>query len=155
MSAGAVQLAAIGQQDAYLTGMPAVSYFSAVYRRHTPFSLQAFNIPFQGQQIQWGAQSVCRIPYKGDLVRGATLAVTLPALAPTSTDFSWPISINLQRPIPFLFINGNLSAALQVNIGVLDTYAISTALGPTGWLSQSALNPYVSYSTNPSKYTFN
>lgn len=155
MSAGAVQLAAIGQQDAYLTGMPAVSYFSAVYRRHTPFSLQAFNIPFQGQQIQWGAQSVCRIPYKGDLVRGATLAVTLPALAPTSTDFSWPISINLQRPIPFLFINGNLSAALQVNIGVLDTYAISTALGPTGWLSTSALNPYVSYSTTTSKFTFN
>ena len=155
MSAGAVQLAAIGQQDAYLTGVPAVSYFTAVYRRHTPFSLQAFNIPFQGQQIQWGAQSVCRIPYKGDLVRGATLAVTLPALAPTSTDFSWPISINLQRPIPFLFVNGNLATALQVNIGVLDTYSISSALGPTGWLSTSPLDPFVSYSTTTSKFVFN
>ena len=152
MSAGAVQLAAIGQQDAYLTGEPSVTYFSGVYRRHTPFSLQAFSIPFQGQQFQWGAQSVCRIPYKGDLVRSTTLAVTLPALAPTTTDYTWPKSVNLQRPIPYFFINGNMTSAKVVDIGVLDTYSTATV---SQWLGvASTANLYVSYNSGLTKFQF-
>jgi Large eukaryotic DNA virus major capsid protein/Major capsid protein N-terminus len=120
MSAGAVQLAAIGQEDAYLTGDPSVTYFSGVYRRHTPFSMQSFNIPFQGEQVQWGSQGICRIPYKGDQVRGATLAVTLPALSAVTTDYIWPLSVQLQRPIPYLVIDG---VPRQVDPGVLDVYS--------------------------------
>ena len=51
MSAGYIQLAAIGQQDAYLTGAPQVTYFSGVYRRHSPFVLEAYDIPFLDQQV--------------------------------------------------------------------------------------------------------
>lgn len=152
MSAGAVQLAAIGQQDAYLTGSPSVSYFNGVYRRNTPFSLQAFSIPFQGQQIQWGSQAVCRVPYKGDLVRGTTLAVTLPALSPVTVDFTWPVSVALQNPIPYLIIDGNYSVPKTVSIGVLDTYSTSTI---NQWLGPSAsLNAYVSYNSGLSKFAF-
>ena len=61
MSAGYIQLAAIGQQDAYLTGEPQVTYFSGVYKRHTPFVLEAYDIPFNDQVITYGGTSICRI----------------------------------------------------------------------------------------------
>jgi hypothetical protein len=80
MSAGYIQLAAIGQQDAYLTGEPQVTYFSGVYKRHTPFVLEAYDIPFNDQLITYGGTSICRIPPKGDLIRSLTLKVDLPAL---------------------------------------------------------------------------
>lgn len=152
MSAGAVQLAAIGQQDAYLTGEPSVTYFSGVYRRHTPFSLQAFNIPFQGSQVNWGSQAVCKIPYKGDLVRGATLAVTLPALAPTSTDYVWPVSVGRQKPVPYLYVNGNLATPVFVNPVGLDLYK---ATNVSSWLGGSSLASNVSLDLGTSKFLFN
>ena len=80
MSAGYIQLAAIGQQDAYLTGSPQVTYFSGIYKRHTPFVLEAYDIPFQNQQVVYGQNNICKIPPKGDLIRALTLKVDLPAL---------------------------------------------------------------------------
>jgi hypothetical protein len=151
MSAGAVQLAAIGQQDAYLTGEPSVTYFSGVYRRHTPFSLQAFNIPFQGSQVNWGSQAVCKVPYKGDLVRGATLAITLPALAPTSTDYVWPVPVGRQRPVPYLYINGNLSTPYFINPTDLDLYKLTNAVN---WLS-GPIASNVSLDVGASKFLYN
>ena len=151
MSAGAVQLAAIGQQDAYLTGEPSVTYFSGVYRRHTPFSLQAFNIPFQGSQVNWGSQAVCKIPYKGDLVRGATLSITLPALAPTSTDYVWPVPVGRQRPTPYLYINGNLSTPYVINPTDLDLYKLTNS---GDWLS-GAIASNVSLDVGAFKFLYN
>ena len=151
MSAGAVQLAAIGQQDAYLTGEPSVTYFSGVYRRHTPFSLQAFSIPFQGSQVNWGSQAVCKIPYKGDLVRGATLAVTLPALAPTSTDYVWPVAVGRQKPVPYLYINGDLTTPYFVNPISLDLYKLTNA---SSWLS-GPIASNVSLDVGTSKFLYN
>ena len=151
MSAGAVQLAAIGQQDAYLTGNPSVSYFLGVYRRHTPFSLQAFNVPFQGQQIQWGSQSVCRIPYKGDLVRSVMLAIELPALSPTSTEYIWRLPVRLQRPVPYLYINGDLVNKIAVNPVSLDIYSLGFMYI---WLDLSGLANYVEYDATRTKFFF-
>ena len=128
-----------------------MTYFSGVYRRHTPFSLQAFNIPFQGSQVNWGSQAVCKIPYKGDLVRGATLAVTLPALAPTSSDYVWPVAVGRQKPIPYLYINGDLSTPYFVNPVGLDLYKLTTA---SSWLS-GAIASNVSLDVNASKFLYN
>lgn len=151
MSAGAVQLAAIGQQDAYLTGKPEVSYFKGVYRRHTPFSLQAFSVPFQGQQIQWGSQAVCRIPYKGDLVRSVMLSVDLPALAPASANYIWRLSVGQQRPVPYLYINGNLATPNVVTPGTLDVYSSGTI---ATWLTASPLGTKVFYDSQKTKFYF-
>jgi len=90
MSAGYIQLAAIGQQDAYLTGSPQITYFSGVYRRHTPFVLEAYDIPFLDQQVSYGQNNICRIPAKGDLIRGLTLKLDLPALNNPGADWTWP-----------------------------------------------------------------
>jgi hypothetical protein len=151
MSAGAVQLAAIGQQDAYLTGSPSVSYFTGVYRRHTPFTLQAFTVPFQGQQVQWGSQAVCRIPYKGDLVRSVMVAVDLPSLSPSSTEYIWRLPVRLQRPVPYLYIDGNLTSPVKVNAVGVDTY--STGNFPL-WLGPSALATKISYDSTKTKFFF-
>ena len=151
MSAGAVQLAAIGQQDAYLTGTPSVSYFTGVYRRHTPFSLQAFSVPFQGQQVQWGSQAVCRIPYKGDLVRSVMLSVDLPALAPASANYIWRLPVGLQRPLPYLYFNGNLTTPKVVTPGVLDVYSSGTT---AAWLAASPLGTNVLYDSQKTKFYF-
>ena len=128
-----------------------MTYFSGVYRRHTPFSLQAFNIPFQGSQVNWGSQAVCKIPYKGDLVRGATLAVTLPALAPTSSDYVWPVAVGRQKPIPYLYINGDLSTPYFVNPVGLDLYKLTTA---ATWLETGTIAPYVSLDVGASKFVY-
>ena len=77
MSAGYIQLAAIGQQDAFLTGSPSVTYFQGMYSRNTPFVLEAYEIPFNGTQVNFGSQSICRIPFKGDIIRGLTLKINL------------------------------------------------------------------------------
>lgn len=151
MSAGAVQLAAIGQQDAYLTGTPSVSYFTGVYRRHTPFTLQAFSVPFQGQQIQWGTQAVCRIPYKGDLVRSVMLSVDLPALAPASANYIWRLSVGQQRPVPYLYVNGNLVTPNVVTPVSIDTYSTGTI---ATWLTASSLGSKVFYDSQKTKFYF-
>jgi hypothetical protein len=90
MSAGYIQLVALGQQDAYLTGEPQVTYFSGVYKRHTPFVLEAYDIPFNDQLVTYGGTSICRIPPKGDLIRGLTLKMILPALYNPGSDWTWP-----------------------------------------------------------------
>jgi len=90
MSAGYIQLVALGQQDAYLSGEPQITYFSGVYKRHTPFVLEAYDIPFNDQIVTYGGTSICRIPPKGDLIRGLTLKLILPALYNPGSDWTWP-----------------------------------------------------------------
>ena len=39
MGGGYIQLSAIGEQNAYLTGNPQITFFKSIYRRHTNFSI--------------------------------------------------------------------------------------------------------------------
>ena len=93
MSAGVVQLTARGIQDAYLNGKPDVSYFVGVYRRHSQFALQTSEYPFDSQ-VNFGDSAKVKIPYKGDLVLGTSLKVTLPALTQSSgSGWAYPDTI--------------------------------------------------------------
>jgi hypothetical protein len=148
MSAGEVQLAALGMEDAYLTGSPQVTYFSAVYRRHTPFSVQSFNIPFENQVITWGNQAICRIPYKGDMIQSTTLAVTLPPIFPVSIYFKWKTPVSIQVPQPYLFVNGQ-PAQLFAAPGIQTYYTVPSP----PWIG-SLLSPYVTYSSSQGKFVF-
>ena len=76
MSAGYIQLAAIGQQDLYLTGNPEVTYFSGVYKRHTPFVLEAFDIPFKDQQVLFGKTNICRMRFC-QMIKNAVTLISL------------------------------------------------------------------------------
>ena len=154
MSAGYIQLAAIGQQDAYLTGEPQVTYFLGVYRRHTPFVLEAYDIPFLDQKLQYGQNHICRIPPKGDLLRSLMLKVTLPALQVIGSDWYWPIAPSVQNAATLIF-NGNLSFANVAPFTGVDWYSTyNQANWLTGTGPQGVFKPNVAYVAGTNKFAF-
>jgi hypothetical protein len=52
MSAGVVQLIAIGAQDEYIVGNPEISFFSSTFKRHANFSqsIEKTNNPWRGEK---------------------------------------------------------------------------------------------------------
>jgi hypothetical protein len=83
--AGRLNLAVTGIQDQWLTGDPEFSYFLMNFKRHTKFSIEAIETPFDGD-IDYDATVECRIPKnKGDLVRSMMLKFTLPQPSGTAS----------------------------------------------------------------------
>jgi hypothetical protein len=146
MSAGYIQLAAIGQQDAYLTGSPQVTYFSGVYKRHTPFVLEAYDIPFQNQEVVYGQNNICRIPPKGDLIRALTLKVDLPALFDPGTFWAWDVVASITNA-PHILINGTYFTLPYTGITYYSTFNQSS------WVS-ATLASFVSYSNATNQFLF-
>jgi hypothetical protein len=48
MGGGLMQLVAYGSEDIYLTGQPQITYFKAVYRRHTNFAIESIEQTISG-----------------------------------------------------------------------------------------------------------
>ena len=76
---GLMQLVAYGAQDVYLTGNPQITFFKAVYRRHTNFAMEAIEQTFSGQ-ADFGRRVTCTISRNGDLAYRTYLQVTLPEI---------------------------------------------------------------------------
>tara|TARA_Y100000401_G_C8317997_1_gene223658 strand:+ start:766 stop:1944 length:1179 start_codon:yes stop_codon:yes gene_type:complete len=84
--AGRINLAVTGAQDQWFTGKPEFSYFLMNFKRHTKFSVEAIETPFEGD-MDFGSSNECLIPQnKGDLIRSMMLKFTLPD--PTSATWS-------------------------------------------------------------------
>jgi hypothetical protein len=150
MSAGYIQLAALGQQDAYLSGEPQVTYFSGMYKRHTPFVLEAYDIPFNDQYITFGGTSICHIPPKGDLIRGLTLKMTLPALYNPGNDWTWntPASSSNFPILWYGFSNGSI----QQVTSKLGSSFYSTNSYSTTWANTFV--PTLNYNANGNYFVF-
>ena len=67
MAGGLMQLVAYGAQDVYLTGNPKVTFFQAVYKRHTNFAMENIEQTVNGTPGADGRVSVT-IARNGDLV---------------------------------------------------------------------------------------
>ena len=67
MAGGLMQLVAYGAQDVYLTGNPKVTFFQAVYKRHTNFAMENIEQTVNGTAAPSGRVSVT-IARNGDLV---------------------------------------------------------------------------------------
>lgn len=81
MTGGLLQLAKYGAQNAYLNGNPEMTYFKAVYKRHTNFSMEMIRIDFDGVQdlaTTVNTQLRCKIARNGDLINKIYFAITLP-----------------------------------------------------------------------------
>ena len=64
-----MQLVTYGSQDVYLTGNPQITFFKVVYRRHTNFSMETVEQPFNnGVTPSAGLTNTCIIGSSGDLV---------------------------------------------------------------------------------------
>jgi len=76
MGGGLLQLVAYGAQDMYLTGNPQITFFKAVYRRHTNFAIEAIQQTFNGTP-GYGQRVTCTVARNGDLIHRVYLAVDL------------------------------------------------------------------------------
>jgi len=76
MGGGLLQLVAYGAQDVYLTGNPQITFFKAVYRRHTNFALEAIEQTFNGTP-DFSQRVSCQISRNGDLINRVYLQLRL------------------------------------------------------------------------------
>ena len=86
MAGGLMQLVAYGAQDVYLTGNPKVTFFQAVYKRHTNFAMENIEQTVNGTPGADGRVSVT-VARNGDLV--ADMYVELKSGATAVTDDAW------------------------------------------------------------------
>jgi len=79
MTGGLLVLAAYGAQDKYITGNPQITFFVAVYRRYTNFSVVQMPQLFTGD-FDFGKKIYCQLERIGDLVNQMFLKIKLPSL---------------------------------------------------------------------------
>ena len=119
MSSGSIQIAAQGMQDVFLNGTPDVSYFTGVFRRHSTFLLQSAEYPFD-TPVQFGGSGKVKIPYRGDLLLGTTLKVTLPTLFTPGQGWVYPLATNSDY-VPWVKDQATL-AKIRTNLPTFKTY---------------------------------
>src|SRR5210317_427492 len=92
MAGGLMQLVAYGAQDVYLTGNPKVTFFQAVYKRHTNFAMENIEQTTNGNPANNGRISVT-VARNGDLIGYMYVELTSNASALTTksgaTDCNW------------------------------------------------------------------
>ncbi len=119
MAGGSLQLVAVGSQDAYLTGNPQITFFKVVYRRHTNFAMESIQQFFRNEQnLDFGKSVYSTIERKADLMSGALLEITLPALNQTQSGATYVNWVN--------GIGNALIKSMSVRIG---GYTVDTQSG--------------------------
>ena len=122
--AGRLNLAITGIQDQWLTGEPEFSYFLMNFRRHTKFSIESIETPFDGD-VDYDTSVECRIPKnKGDLIRSTMLKFTLPK--PTTPDKSFTVTAAAGE----YFIDGTPKATLTLYEGATYTFNVNASGHP-------------------------
>ena len=85
MGGGLLQLVAYGSQDIYLTGNPQITFFKAVYRRHTNFSIESIKQTFNGT-VNFGEEVSVTLQRNADLVHKMYLQIKLPSVDISKTN---------------------------------------------------------------------
>jgi len=101
-----MQLVAYGAQDVYLTGNPKVTFFQAVYKRHTNFAMELIQQTTNGSPSSSGRVSVT-IARNGDLVGNMHVALTPASNVLTSNNSVFDTNWVAERAI----------AAVELTIG--------------------------------------
>jgi len=86
-----MQLVAYGAQDVYLTGSPKVTFFQAVYKRHTNFAIENIEQVVNGTAAPSARLSVT-VARNGDLIGEMYLELTSNATANISTNAATTVS---------------------------------------------------------------
>jgi len=101
-----MQLVAYGAQDVYLTGTPKVTFFQAVYKRHTNFAMELIQQTTNGSPAASGRVSVT-IARNGDLVGNMHVALQPTTNVLTSNNAGYDTNWIAERAI----------AAVELTIG--------------------------------------
>ena len=152
---GRINLAITGAQDQWLTSEPEFSHFLMNYKRHTKFSTENVEIPFDGDP-NYDTSIECRIPdNKGDLVRSMMLKFTLPQPVAPNKSFNVTFQAVAGEGNKY-FVDGVQQATLTLYEGT--TYTFNNASHPSHpfRFSTTASPSYSDYTTgvtNPSTAT--
>jgi len=84
MGGGLMQLVAYGAQDIYLTGQPQITFFKAIYRRHTNFAVESIQQTINGNSIPGGRVTVT-VSRNGDLLKNLWVEYDPSNLLPKGT----------------------------------------------------------------------
>jgi hypothetical protein len=114
MAGGLMQLVAYGAQDVYLTGQPKVTFFQAVYKRHTNFAMENIQQTLNGTASSGGRVSVT-IARNGDLVGNMYVRLQPNVSINGSTGLVVPTSNNLVTDVNW--IAERAIADLELTIG--------------------------------------
>ena len=98
MAGGLMQLVAYGAQDVYLTGSPKVTFFQAVYKRHTNFAMENIEQVVNGT-AGGGARLSVTVARNGDLIGDMYLELTPSATVTTSTNNSASLEWVAERAV--------------------------------------------------------
>ena len=88
MAGGLMQLIAYGSQDIFLTGNPQITFFKAVFRRHTNFSMEVIERHFTGT-VDFGNKLSATFSRDGDLLTKMYIKVVLDQVDPDGSNFAW------------------------------------------------------------------
>jgi len=77
--AGLLELVAHGVQDVYLIGNPQITFFKTIYKRHTNFSMEAFQISYDSKP-DWGKRTTFNITRYADLIYTMIIEIDIPKI---------------------------------------------------------------------------
>jgi hypothetical protein len=106
---GLMQLVAYGAQDVYLSGKPEITFFKAVYKRHTNFAIECIPQTFLGNPGS-GKTVSCPLTRNGDLVTNMVLKCDISGTAAAQGAGA------LLKPAPY----GNWSWCDNVGFALID-----------------------------------
>jgi hypothetical protein len=87
--AGLLELVAHGVQDIYLIGNPQITFFKTIYKRHTNFSMEAFQISYDARPT-WGKRTTFNITRYADLLYTMFIEIDIPNIyAKYTFDSDW------------------------------------------------------------------
>ena len=87
--AGLLELVAHGVQDIYLIGNPQITFFKTIYKRHTNFSMEAYQISYDAKPT-WGQRTTFNITRYADLIYTMIVEIDIPQISATYTyDSEW------------------------------------------------------------------
>lgn len=91
MPGAPIQLVSLGEQNVYLCGNPQITFFVAVYRRHTNFAIETIEEVFHTAP-KFGGKTKVVLGNYGDLVHQMFLEIQLPTLNAFPDDGSYYVS---------------------------------------------------------------
>lgn len=121
MGIGYFQLTVVSEQDKYLVGNPEFTYFKGVYKRHTNFAKEIYNLNFVGETFMGvsnnlGKKLYCNIPKNGDLLHRMYLVFDLQSISNKSVNGT--VDTIKNNIVPHISIDGqSLIDSIEIKIG--------------------------------------
>jgi hypothetical protein len=135
MAGGLLQITTYGTQDLYLTGIPEITFFKVVYRRHTNFSMESLRVTFD-DTVGFGLESSLTVPKIGDLIHKTYLEIILPKIDLKRSDVSNDLFLDFNNArndyrIVLDFMSINREAYVQA----ADIFVAENTNDPTGMIT--------------------